>query len=79
MRSRHNEQVQSCEGGVPLDRIKFGGYEFAINTKGWDAKREPTHNCHDQHKSGLISTNLENDKAVRLRQTVKERLERCIR
>jgi len=42
MRSRHNEQGQSCEGGVPLDPNKFGGYEFAINTKGWDAKREPT-------------------------------------
>ena len=59
MRSRHNEQGQSCEGGVPLDPNKFGGYEFAINTKGWDAKWEPTHNCHDQHKSGLIPTNLE--------------------
>lgn len=72
MRSRHNEQGQSCEGGVPLDPNKFGGYGFAVNTKGWDAKREPTHNCHDQHKSGSIPTNLENDKAVRLRQTVKD-------
>jgi hypothetical protein len=35
-------------------------------------KREPTHNFHDQHKSGSIPTNLENDKAVRLRQTVKD-------
>lgn len=72
MRSRHNEQGQSCEGGVPLDPNKFGGYGFAVNTKGWDAKREPTHNCHDQHKSGSIPTNLENDKAVRLRQTIKD-------
>jgi len=67
-----SEQSQSCEGGVPLDPNKFGGYGFAINTEGWDTKREPTHNCHDQHKSGLIPTNLENDKAARLRQTVKD-------
>lgn len=31
MRSRHNEQGRSSEGGVPLDPNKFGGYGFALS------------------------------------------------
>jgi hypothetical protein len=57
---------------MALDGNRFGGYGFAVDSKGWDAKREPTHNCHDQHNSGSIPIKLENDKAVRLRQTVKD-------
>ncbi|MFN2435169.1 MAG: hypothetical protein ABR515_07320 [Nitrososphaeraceae archaeon] len=74
MRSRHNETGKTCnkKTGKPLDGNRFGGYGFAVDRKGWDAKREPTHNCHDQHKSGSIPIKLENDKAVRLRQTVKD-------
>ncbi len=72
MRSRHNEPGKTCIGGSPLDGNRFGGYGFAVNKNGWDAKREPTHNCHDQHQSGSIPKKLENGKAVKLRQTVKD-------
>jgi hypothetical protein len=74
MRSRHNETGQTCnkKTGMALDGNRFGGYGFAVDSKGWDAKREPTHNCNDQHNSGSIPIKLENDKAVRLRQTVKD-------
>jgi hypothetical protein len=72
MRSRHNELGMTCKGGSPLDGNRFGGYGFAVNKKGWNAKREPTHNCHDQHKSGSVPKVLENGKAVKLRQLVKD-------
>jgi hypothetical protein len=72
MRSRHNEPGKICKSGGPLDGNRFGGYGFAIDKSGWDAKREPTHNCHDQHRSGSIPKKLENGQEVRLRQTVKD-------
>jgi len=72
MRSRHNEPGKICKSGGPLDGNRFGGYGFAIDKNGWDAKREPTHNCHDQHRSGSIPKKLENGQEVRLRQTVKD-------
>ena len=68
MRSRHNENGKTCnkKTGKPLDGNRFGGYGFAVDRKGWDAKRETTHNCYDQQKSGTIPIKFENDKAVRL-------------
>jgi hypothetical protein len=72
MRSRHNEPGKTCKSGSPLDGNRFGGYGFAVDKNGWDAKREPTHNCHDQHKSGSFEKKLENAKAVKLRQTIKD-------
>jgi len=74
MRSRHNEPGMTCKGGSPPDGYRFGGYGFAVNKNGWNAKREPTHNCHDQHKSGSVPRVLENGKVVKLRQSVKDRV-----
>jgi len=72
MRSRHNERGKTCKSGSPLDGNRFGGYGFAVDENGWDAKREPTHNCHDQQKSGSVPKKLENGKAVKLRHTIKD-------
>jgi hypothetical protein len=55
MRSRHNEPGKSCAGGSPIDGNRFGGYGLAVDKSNWDAKREPTHNCHDQSKSGSLN------------------------
>jgi hypothetical protein len=60
----------TCKGGGPLDGNRFGGYGFAVNNNGWNAKRESTHNCHDQHKSGSVPKTIQNDKAIVLRHTV---------
>ena len=72
MRSRHNEPGQSCSGGSPIDGNRFGGYGFAISKNGWDAKRELTHNCHDQSKSGSIPKNIEIGKMFKAIFTVKD-------
>ena len=72
MRSRHNEPGMTCKGGGPLDGNRFGGYGFAVNYNGWNSKRESTHNCHDQHKSGSVPKIIQNDKAIILRHTVKD-------
>jgi hypothetical protein len=72
MRSRHNEPGMTCKGGNPLDGNRFGGYGFAVNKIGWNSKREPTHNCHDQHKSGSVPKEIQNEKAIKLRHTVKD-------
>jgi hypothetical protein len=76
MRSRHNEPGMTCKGGSPLDSNRFGGYGFAIHQDRWVSKRETTHNCHDQRKSGSIPKILENGTPVKLRQTVKDEGER---
>ena len=72
MRSRHNEPGMTCKGGSPLDGNRFGGYGFALKKEGWDAKRESTHNCHDQHNSGSVPKKIQNEKEVKLRHTIKD-------
>jgi hypothetical protein len=72
LRSRHNESGQTCSGGSPLDGNRFGGYGFALSAGGWDSKREPTHNCHDEVKKGNYPNNLVNGKPVKIRHTVKD-------
>ena len=46
LRSRHNEND-------PCDN-RFGGYGFSIDRSGYDSKREPCHNNHDQSTSGNV-------------------------
>lgn len=72
MRSRHNEPGMTCKGGSPLDGNRFGGYGFAVNENGWNSKRESTHNCHDQHRSGSVPMKIQNERAVKLRYSVKD-------
>ena len=72
MRSRHNEPGMTCRGGSPLDGNRFGGYGFAVNENGWNSKRESTHNCHDQHRSGTVPIKIQNERAVKLRHSVKD-------
>ena len=72
LRSRHNEPGMTCNGSGPLDGNRFGGYGFAVNNNGWNAKRETTHNCHDQHNSGSVPKIIQNDKPIILRHTVKD-------
>ena len=70
-RSRHNEKGQTCDGGSPIDGNRFGGYGFAIDWTEWGGKREPTHNCHDQSKSGSLS-GIVDQKFIVLEFTVKD-------
>jgi hypothetical protein len=80
LRSRHEELQEECVDGKPLDPKAFGGYGFAVGriknggkvTFEWDAKREPTHNCYDEHDSDELPKKLENGNAVKLRHTVKD-------
>lgn len=72
MRSRHNESGKTCDGGSPIDGNRFGGYGLAIDRSGWGAKREPTHNCHDQSKSGSMPTNPQTKVFQKIRFTVKD-------
>lgn len=46
LRSRHNEP-DPCNN-------RFGGYGFAFDRAGWDSKREPCHNNHDQAAGGSL-------------------------
>ena len=72
MRSRHNESGKTCDGGSPIDGNRFGGYGLAIDRSGWGAKREPTHNCHDQSKSGSTPVKPDTKKFVKTVFTVKD-------
>lgn len=74
LRSRHNEKpkptdpksLSECSGEA------FGGYGFSVSKNGWDAKREPEHNFHDQSHSGGIPKPIENGKKVKVAFTVKD-------
>jgi hypothetical protein len=70
-RSRHNEAGRTCDGGSPIEPNRFGGYGFAIDWTEWGGKREPTHNCHDQSKSGSLS-GITAQKYMTLEFTVKD-------
>jgi hypothetical protein len=63
MRSRHNED------GAESNR--FGGYGLSVDRTGYNAKREPFHNTHDQSKSGSLPK-LETKKYATVRFEVKD-------
>ena len=60
MRSRHNEEGEECKDGKPIDGNRFGGYGLSIDRSEYSAKREPTHNCHDQSKKGSLPSKIKN-------------------
>ena len=72
LRSRHNEDGKDCEGGKPIDGNKFGGYGLSIDRSEYSAKREPTHNCHDQSKSGSLPNKIKNGEFFKIKFTVKD-------
>lgn len=72
MRSRHNEEGEECKDGKPIDGNRFGGYGLSIDRREYSAKREPTHNCHDQSKGGSLPSKIKNGEFFKIKFTVKD-------
>lgn len=67
MRSKHNEDVADPS----RNNNDFGGYGVSVNG-GWDAKREPFHNNHDQAKSGSLPVDIKLSEFHKTTWTVKD-------